>query len=269
MTIAGTTDHRLWHAQEVGRGESKPVAGADPNDADGGTRGTGCTEGRCAEGLTHRVSSQVGLQRMRDDYEVTVAIARKTVLSACRTYRYALWRSWLGGEGYANFIGLNPSTADELIDDNTITRCIAFAKLWGFEALCMTNLFAFRATRPCDLRATVAPVGPDNDRYLLEMARGGRPPPDSKSVVFEAQRGRLAGAPFVSERRPDPAGLGVGLIRAERPRSPLPRRVLRDSGRPLAMTLRPLCFAACSGAPQENSAHLCGADPQTPPCGRE
>ncbi len=97
---------------------------------------------------------------------------RQTVLSPCRTYRYALWREWTGGEGYAMFVGLNPSTADETNDDPTIRRCVGFARDWGYAGLCMTNLFAFRATNPDDMMAAADPVGPDNDRHLLALAAG-------------------------------------------------------------------------------------------------
>lgn len=98
---------------------------------------------------------------------------RTTILSPCRTYRYALWRDFGDqlGEGYAMFIGLNPSTADEVADDPTIRRCMAFAKAWGYGALCMTNLFAFRATDPSDMKVVADPVGPHNDQHLLRLAR--------------------------------------------------------------------------------------------------
>lgn len=92
-----------------------------------------------------------------------------TLFSPCRTYRYSLWRHW-GGEGYAMFIGLNPSTADEIQDDPTVRRCIGFAKDWGFGGLCMTNLFAFRATDPQDMKKAIDPIGPENDRALLDLA---------------------------------------------------------------------------------------------------
>lgn len=106
--------------------------------------------------------------------EKLTMINRETILSSCRTYRYTLWREFGGlvGDRYAMFIGLNPSTADEINDDPTIRRCIAFAKSWGYGALCMTNLFAFRATEPADMLAAVDPVGPDNNSYLTEMSRG-------------------------------------------------------------------------------------------------
>lgn len=52
--------------------------------------------------------------------------------SSCQNYRYSLWRTWSGllpnSRGYAMFVGLNPSTADETNDDPTIRRCMAFAK---------------------------------------------------------------------------------------------------------------------------------------------
>lgn len=70
------------------------------------------------------------------------------------------------------FVGLNPSTADETQDDPTIRRCIAFAKAWGYAGLCMTNLFAFRATDPKDMRAAAEPIGPANDEHLRTLADG-------------------------------------------------------------------------------------------------
>lgn len=86
--------------------------------------------------------------------------------SPCRRYRYTLWRRW--GDGpYAMFVGLNPSTADETTDDPTIRRCIRFARDWGYDALCMTNLFALRATDPKVMLADPEPVGPENDDKLL------------------------------------------------------------------------------------------------------
>jgi hypothetical protein len=51
--------------------------------------------------------------------------------SACRKYRYALWRTWDESKPSAMIIGLNPSTADENENDPTITRCFNFAKSWG------------------------------------------------------------------------------------------------------------------------------------------
>lgn len=69
------------------------------------------------------------------------------------------------------FICLNPSTADETQDDATVRRCIAFAKTWGFGALCVTNLFAYRARNPKELKSCGDAVGPENDHYLNLIAK--------------------------------------------------------------------------------------------------
>ena len=69
------------------------------------------------------------------------------------------------------WIGLNPSTADENQLDPTLRRIAAFSRREGFGGFVMTNLFAFRATRPADMMAARDPVGPDNDRILARTAR--------------------------------------------------------------------------------------------------
>jgi hypothetical protein len=45
-----------------------------------------------------------------------------------RKYRYTLTRVWDETKDKVMFIGLNPSTADEIEDDPTIRRCINFTK---------------------------------------------------------------------------------------------------------------------------------------------
>ena len=86
-----------------------------------------------------------------------------------RKHRYALFRTWEEGK-QVNFIGLNPSTATETVDDPTIRRCIRFAQAWGYGCLVMTNIFALRSTDPAGLKAD-APVGPENDESLVKCAR--------------------------------------------------------------------------------------------------
>lgn len=97
---------------------------------------------------------------------------RSTVFSKCRKYRYTLWRQWdFTSPSYAMFIGLNPSTADEVQNDPTVARCIDYSMRWGFGALCMMNIFSFRATLPTVMKAQPNPVGKDNNRWLVEIAR--------------------------------------------------------------------------------------------------
>lgn len=92
-------------------------------------------------------------------------------LSKCRKYRFALWRTWDETKPYAMFIGLNPSTADEVKNDPTITRCINFAKTWGYGGLCMANLFAFRATDPSEMMMASDPIGSENNEWLANLSR--------------------------------------------------------------------------------------------------
>lgn len=110
---------------------------------------------------------QVGL-RTNQLFDVHDDRASGALFSKCRTWRYALWRRWDFGSRckMVAFVGLNPSTADESIDDPTIRRCKNFAKEWGFGGMYMLNAYAFRATDPKDMKAASDPVGPDNDEWL-------------------------------------------------------------------------------------------------------
>ena len=91
---------------------------------------------------------------------------KSAILSADRKYRYVLTRIWDEKKPTVVFIGLNPSTADEEVDDETIRKCIGYAKRWGYGKLIMVNLFAFRSTDPSMLKRVEDPVGPDNDSYI-------------------------------------------------------------------------------------------------------
>lgn len=94
------------------------------------------------------------------------------LFSPDRIYRYALFRSWCEGDGRLAVIGLNPSTADEVENDPTVSRCIQRAKILGFAGLVMLNIFAYRSTDPKNLKSIADPVGPDNDTSLLIYAEG-------------------------------------------------------------------------------------------------
>lgn len=87
-----------------------------------------------------------------------------------RRHRYLLSRWWGIESKMVMFVGLNPSTADEVKNDQTVTRCINYAKQWGYGGLIMTNIFAFRATDPARMKAAPDPVGPENDHNLLFAA---------------------------------------------------------------------------------------------------
>jgi len=90
-------------------------------------------------------------------------------ISRCGRYRYALWRRWADGPQVL-FVMLNPSTADQREDDPTIRRCIGLAARWGYAAVAVGNLFAFRTPSPRVLRRAAHPVGRANDRWLQRLA---------------------------------------------------------------------------------------------------
>lgn len=84
---------------------------------------------------------------------------KTAIISDCGQYRYELTREWDSSKPRVCFVMLNPSVADANIDDNTIKRCISFAKDWGYGSLIVVNLFAYRATKPADLKAAGYQVG--------------------------------------------------------------------------------------------------------------
>lgn len=95
------------------------------------------------------------------------------MFSQCRAYRYTLWRRWVDDcplSRMVAFIGLNPSTADESVNDPTVTRCINFARSWGYDGMVMLNLFAFRATDPKVMKAHAEPIGSSNDDAIRDVA---------------------------------------------------------------------------------------------------
>lgn len=99
---------------------------------------------------------------------VTDAAASWALYSPCETYRYALTRTWDEGGRRLTFVMLNPSTASEVKNDPTVERCERRARTLGYGAFRVTNIFAYRATDPRDLKAAAEPVGAGNDTALRE-----------------------------------------------------------------------------------------------------
>lgn len=92
------------------------------------------------------------------------------VFSPDREFRYTLTRRW-DDRLLVNFLMLNPSTADENIEDPTIRRCMGFARDWGYGGLMVTNIFAYRSTDPKALYKVPDPTGPANNEYILKTAK--------------------------------------------------------------------------------------------------
>lgn len=84
---------------------------------------------------------------------------REALFSNDRVYRYKLRIQWDESLPLVQFIGLNPSTADEVRDDNTVRKCKRFARNWGMGGIIMSNIFAFRSTDPIPMKRHQCPIG--------------------------------------------------------------------------------------------------------------
>jgi hypothetical protein len=91
--------------------------------------------------------------------------------SRCRRWRYLLWRRWDAARPVANFLMLNPSTADEFKLDPSCTRARNYAERWGYGGLIVTNIFGWRATDPKAMRSVKDPVGRGNDAAIVLAAK--------------------------------------------------------------------------------------------------
>ena len=115
------------------------------------------------------------------------------ILSPCGTYRYRLERliqhgcKFCGatvtierpcyacgrlppfGTTYA-FFGINPSTADATIPDQTVRKLIGFVARWNGSRFIVGNVFAYRSKDVMALRTVQQPVGPDNFAHLERIA---------------------------------------------------------------------------------------------------
>ncbi len=87
-------------------------------------------------------------------------------LSPCGIYRYRLER-WVQDSGLViAYFGVNPSTADASLEDQTTRKWRGFTLRNGGRAYIAGNPFAFRATDVRALANAADPVGPLNADYI-------------------------------------------------------------------------------------------------------
>lgn len=86
-------------------------------------------------------------------------------------YRYTLQRIWDSSKPKIAFIGLNPSVADERIDDNTVRKCINIARRDGYGSMVMLNAYSYRSTDPKALTTQPNAVGTHNDHHIAQACR--------------------------------------------------------------------------------------------------
>lgn len=100
-------------------------------------------------------------------------------------YRYLLSRT-LGSSADRVLVVcmLNPSTADEEMDDPTIRRACRLAENNGFNQLLVLNLLGIRATKPSDIWLHNDPLGIDNWSTWDYILKQLRPDQDCISVAW-------------------------------------------------------------------------------------
>jgi hypothetical protein len=91
------------------------------------------------------------------------------ILSACGHYRHRLDREIDTTGPVVAIIGVNPSTADATVNDQTIRKDLGFGRLLGWRRIIKANKFDYRATDVRVLGKVSMPCHPDNDRYLREI----------------------------------------------------------------------------------------------------
>lgn len=82
-------------------------------------------------------------------------------------HRYALWRIWDKNKPLVMFIGLNPSSANQLESDPTIKSVYRLSKTNGYGGFYMMNCFTFISTDPSEL--TDFSNNKLNDSWLLNI----------------------------------------------------------------------------------------------------
>ncbi|MDM5196606.1 DUF1643 domain-containing protein [Fictibacillus enclensis] len=78
----------------------------------------------------------------------------------------------MAGSSTILYLELNPSIADASICDPTLNRCVNFSKALGFGGI--VNLYAMISTNPDEIKHAEDPVGPENDRYIVEVAESSK-----------------------------------------------------------------------------------------------
>jgi hypothetical protein len=91
------------------------------------------------------------------------------VLSDCGLYRYRLDRDIQEQGLVIAYFGINPSTADALIDDHTVRKWRGFTLRNGGRKFVVGNVFSYRATDVNALATIEQPCGPDHIQHLGEI----------------------------------------------------------------------------------------------------
>ena len=86
-------------------------------------------------------------------------------------YRYTLSRTWGSGPAIS-FLLLNPSTATEVENDDTLNKCQSRAIRMNYGQMHVVNLFPYRSTDPAKL-LQVDPLGDESEanQVIIEAVK--------------------------------------------------------------------------------------------------
>lgn len=96
-------------------------------------------------------------------------IGNAAILSPCGTYRFRLDRHVGAGDTVAAVIGVNPSTADAVRNDHTVSKWRGFGMRSGWRRFIVGNVFAYRAADVRALKQVSDPFGPDYHKVMDEI----------------------------------------------------------------------------------------------------
>lgn len=101
------------------------------------------------------------------------------VFSECGRYRYRLAHVWDPAKPILPWVLFNPSVAGQVGEDGqvkndpTARKGRGFSERLGFGGMVFVNPYAWIATKPKELAAVGYPIGPENDRHILEACAMG------------------------------------------------------------------------------------------------
>lgn len=132
-------------------------------------------------------------------------ILRTAVISPCGTYRYSLTREddmpRPDSKGTVVFCLTNPSTADALIDDQTVKKGWKYTVAWNYHRMIYVNVNCYRATDPLLAKMPPPSVLTENDTHIRFAA--------SQSDLFICAWGTNADPELVTR--------ALGVLKCQKP----------------------------------------------------
>lgn len=125
--------------------------------------------------MSNFATAAIGSPAPLPELSVDPLIAERTVFSADRTHRFALFRYWGNPDDYACGISMNPSGAAEDVGDPTVDGMVRRAReYWGVGAYYQLNVLSIRGTYSSDLAKTTVINLPENDEWIRRIAGRAR-----------------------------------------------------------------------------------------------